>query len=347
MFFFGFLRNCREVIRLAYEYVLANVFFVGVALIAIILCGGVFGALYTHFFLGLDIPKLAVFNEATASYWGQLGDFAGGFLNPLLSFLALMAVLKTMALQREEMKAAQLESRTATQEQKQQTAVYSKQMFESTLFGMLDVHAKILKDISYVGGLGSFCEGRRAVDLIVKSFKNTDAYEAGQSLFGTPSSHEVMQNQVDAFCNQWKGMLGHYYRNLYWIMKMIDTSHETIIEERHYRVAGRRRFYMDYVRKRNYTNIVRAQLSDSEMALLQINCLGDYGVDLKYYVEFYSLLKPLGKDFFGQWGEYMCSKFDDMAFSGLEEIDVDVLAEHRGARVKFNSTRIRRNSSSI
>lgn len=325
---------CKSALEQLIEYVKENRFFVGVALIAVIACGGVFGALYLHFFRGVDIPKLAVVSHDTASYWGQLGDFAGGFLNPLLSFLALMAVLKTMALQRAEMKAAQQEAKTATQEQRQQTAVYSKQMFESTLFGMLDVHAKILGDIKSTGEQSSLHEGRNAIDVIMRSFKETNIYRKGKY---TPHkvTDEYLKSEIADFCNSKVSAVGHYFRNLYWIMKMIDTSQDLPLAHISFDsiVRGDNGLFENYRRKRNYTNIVRAQLSESEMALLQINCLGPYGADLKFYVEKYSLLKPLGKNYFGGLAGHMSKGFNDMAFFGLEKVKPEALIEMSNERM--------------
>lgn len=343
MDFRSFLKACIVDLHSLREYRRKNRFFIGVALIALTACGTIFGALFVHFFWGINIPAIAVVNQGTASYWGQLGDFAGGFLNPLLSFLALMAVLKTMALQRAEMKAAQLEAKTATQEQRQQTAVYSKQMFESTLFGMLDVHAKILGDIKHGDQPGRARQGRDAIDMIVKDFKEGRKYQAG-IFYPESVVDSSIQSEIEVFCNQWLSVSGHYFRNLYWIMKMIDTSQDIPLDFKgdEALVSSKRRFYTDYLRKRNYANIVRAQLSQSEMALLQINCLGSYGADLKYYVEKYSLLKPLGKKYFGAWSAFMSSEFNSMAFFGLEDVDVDALMKMRVDRVARNTSAIRK-----
>ncbi|MBP5958155.1 putative phage abortive infection protein [Pseudomonas anatoliensis] len=317
------------------RYIADNVFFVCVSLLAFSVCTLVFGALFLHFFLDVDIPNLAIENHETASYWGQLGDFAGGFLNPLLSFLALMAVLKTMALQRAEMKATQQEAKIATEEQRQQTAVYSRQMFESTLFGMLDVHAKILGDIKSSDS-SYHREGRDAVDVIVRNFKESDFYKEA-ALHSEMMKYNDVEVDVSKFYKDKISSVGHYFRNLYWIMKMIDSSENALTgSAMHDRIVkDNKEFYADYVRKRNYTNIVRAQLSESEMALLQINCLGSYGADLKYYVEKYSLLKPLGKEYFGSISENMCRHFNKLAFLGLEKIKI-------GELVKIHNNRVRR-----
>lgn len=340
-----FYRVCKASIDDIIAYAKINRFFVSVALFAVLACGTVFGALYFHFFESVNIPMLAITNYESASYWGQLGDFAGGFLNPLLSFLALMAVLKTMSLQRAEMKAAQQEAKIATQEQRQQTAVYSRQMFESTLFGMLDVHSKILADIKYTGSTNDIVEGRHAIEEIVKNFKETNDYRAGVFSPKLVNDEEI-QSQIKKFCTQWKSSTGHYFRNLYWIMKMIDSSQDTSIDSKDLDVLAlnKRRRYTDYLRKRSYTNIIRAQLSDSEMALLQINCLGPYGADLKYYAEKYSLLKPLGEKHFGGWAQYMSSQFNGIAFLGLEHIDADEIIKMTAHKVMLNTSAIRNNS---
>lgn len=50
-------------------------------------------------------------SEKAKAAWGQLGDFLGGVLNPLLSFLALLAVVRTLRLS-----AVQLEQSRQSQE---------------------------------------------------------------------------------------------------------------------------------------------------------------------------------------------------------------------------------------
>lgn len=243
------------------------------------------------------------------------------------------------------MKAAQQEAKTATQEQRQQTAVYSRQMFESTLFGMLDVHSKILADIKFTEPTNDISEGRFAIERMVKSFKGTKCYKLGD-LYPELVTDEEVQSQIEKFCTDWKSSVGHYFRNLYWIMKMIDSSQDASIDNKDLDIltSNKRRRYTDYLRKRSYTNIVRAQLSDSEMALLQINCLGPYGADLKYYAEKYSLLKPLGEKHFGGWAQHMSSKFNGIAFLGLEHIDADKIVKITVNKVMRNTSAIRSNS---
>jgi hypothetical protein len=78
---------------------------------------------------------------------------------------------------------------------------------------------------------------------------------------------------------------GHYFRNLYRIVKTIDSRQfvEDAIE--------------DYKIKYNYTSILRSQLSDVELQWLFFNCLSEYGYKkFKPLIEKYSLLKNLNKN---------------------------------------------------
>ena len=70
--------------------------------------------------------------------------------------------------------------------------------------------------------------------------------------------------------------IGHYFRGLYHIVKLIDQS--------------------DVDNKRLYSNLVRAQLSSFELTLLFYNGLSELGEEkFKPLVERYALLKNLPK----------------------------------------------------
>ena len=81
----------------------------------------------------------------------------------------------------------------------------------------------------------------------------------------------------DIFFKKYQNNLGHYFRNLYHIIKFVDKS--------------------EIDNKKRYTNFVRAQLSSHELALIFYNCLSVYGSEMfKPYIERYSLLKNMNKD---------------------------------------------------
>lgn len=88
--------------------------------------------------------------------------------------------------------------------------------------------------------------------------------------------------------------MGHYFRNLYHIVKFVDKANIS--------------------NKREYTNILRAQLSTGELLLLYFNCLSRYGNEkFKPLVEKYSLLKTIADD--DELLRYDCKDlYDKMAF---------------------------------
>lgn len=326
------------------SYCWGNKFFIFICCLAVAVVGIVFGAVYLHFFKGEDIPHVAALNVGAAPYWGQLGDFAGGLLNPILSFLALMAVLKTMSLQRAEMRATQEEARNANIEQRTQTRVYSKQMFESTLFGLLEVQSRILNDIKIRASSGLDVYGRAAMYELLENFKGRAGIGA-DDLFPEMINEESCQEEIDRFCRLAKPLLGHYFRNLYWILKMVDSSEQLPS----IRLKGKaakfwRTSYPVYLRKRTYTNMVRAQLSEAELALMQINCLGPDGDGLKYYVERYSMLKPLGAEHFRSWSSFMSGRFYEGAFQGRNEFNFPGIEKIRASRVRQSAEDIRKST---
>ena len=130
---------------------------------------------------------------------------------------------------------------------------------------------------------------------------------------------EVMSRGDNAF--------GHYFRNMYQICKMIDNAKfhtltsEGGITERYVRKVTK----INYEQKRFYANILRGQLSSYEMQMLLLNCLTPEGEGLKYYVEKFSMLKPLNRGGFAPGSNELFDLFDEMAFMDLEEIGVDLI----------------------
>lgn len=313
-------------------------FALGVFAFALLMIGLVFAAVYYHFFMRGDIPWVKMGNQESAQYWGQLGDFAGGMLNPILSFLALMAVLKTLAMQRAEMRAAQEEARAATLEQKIQSNLYTRQAFESSFFGMLDVHSRILSDIRYRASTGRPTSGREAVDTMIAELKASTAFKAATLYSGSISEAEI-QIEIDNFCTRYKAEVGHYFRNLYWILKKIDGGRLGLDSEEKYERSHDRRFFFDYLRRRQYASLVRAQLSEGELALLQLNCLGAYGGGLKKYVEKYSLLKSLEPGFFGSWAPYINGQFHGLAVKSSSQVKLSDLQDLFESQMSFKRLR--------
>lgn len=105
--------------------------------------------------LGLYIAyfkNLSVTNDSAT--WGTFGDYLGGTLNPIISFLALIGLLYTIHQQAQEMQATREELKQAAEQQRQQveqqsrqSEIFNLQQFESTFFSLLDQHNKVIENL--------------------------------------------------------------------------------------------------------------------------------------------------------------------------------------------------------
>ncbi len=122
--------------------------------------------------------------------------------------------------------------------------------------------------ISYKDGIDSFWDYRGMVEKGYKKYLN-EGESPEESL--RKSYHFVYIEQ------QQRQYFGHYFRNLFHIFKFIDSSK------------------FDDNEKREYAEIVRAQLSYLELHFLFLNCLIKEGEDFKHYVIKFELLKELSE----------------------------------------------------
>jgi len=214
---------------------------------------------------------------------GQLGDLFGG-VNALFTALAFAGLIFTAVLQRHELE-LQREELAATRNelagQREQLALQNQtfrlQSFESTFFQLLTLHHQIVGALTLeavVGGEVRAVRGRYAFDAFYQELRGR-FIENGQET--DPRSEEAL-NELDELYRSvyepWQSTFGHYFRNLYHIVKLVDQS--------------------ELADKRRYTSLVRAQLSSYELACVFYNCLSQEGVSkFKPLVERYSLLKNL------------------------------------------------------
>jgi len=196
--------------------------------------------------------------------WAQTGDFFGGILNPIFAFLSLILIVFTLrqnqkaleqnkyalnisntelSLSRDEFK----NSVTALNSQVEQS---SYQRFETTFFNMLSLQVEILNSLSFnsksLNSRKNFNEentvGRDVFGSILRWIDDTE--DESNSL-----------RHYDDFQSAENQVVGHYFRNLYQILKFVNNSLITIEE------------------KTKYIRILRAQLSSNELGLLLFNCL--------------------------------------------------------------------------
>lgn len=236
------------------------------------------------FVLGLYVINFHGSFGSEQATWGTFGDYVGGVLNPIFAFASLIAILYSMHLQSEELENSSNELQRSAEALNSQIAISKQQTFDNTFFQLLSLHNAIIKDMDLKDSKNiAVSEGRDCFRTYYLKFKNhyivaqdniTEAkgsYEA--------ESMEHIEVAYDNFFKDNQSNVGHYFRNLYHIIKFIDNA-EMVKET-----------------KKRYASIIRAQLSSYELALLFYNCLSRFGIDdFKPLVEKYSLLHNMGKD---------------------------------------------------
>ena len=249
---------------------------------------------------GSFIHVFPILNEATdRSNWGALGDYFGGILNPFFAFFGLIMLLATLIQSQKELSLTREEIKKSTEALQDQAQTQSRQRFEGTFFQLLSLHQETVKSIDlYNADTKHSTSGRDCFNVFYGRFKkqfNTTLYylinpsEKTQGIsIGTLKMYKLPDDKVDEFqpkietinsayldfYDKNQSEIGHYFRSLYNIAKFIHTS--------------------DIENKRLYSNLLRAQLSVNEMALIFYNCLSDLGSEkFKPLIEEYALLKGI------------------------------------------------------
>jgi hypothetical protein len=311
--------------------------------VSLISCVG--GYIVLKLTYGIDLPFVAMKFAGQIDKLGQFGDFFGGVLNPLLSFMALLGVLYTIRTQGQELKEAREETRIANRIQDKQTAVFERQNFESVFFRLIDVHARTaerIRDNTGSFGANGFQAAVREV-LLQYRYACEDSAQAQRK---TPKPQyaaikpEISSDQqllLQAFEEGVEGeirvLLSQYYRNMYQILKLVD-GFKMFSGDQQTGRRSPRMIRMEYFHRRQYSNILRAQLSDDELKLMFFNCITPYGAGLKAYVEQYSLLKHLQVSKFLNGNKALFDLYEDTAYADYEDIGNDKIIGFAGARVR-------------
>jgi hypothetical protein len=213
---------------------------------------------------------------------GTFGDFFGGVLNPLLTFLTFVALAITMAMQRVQLRTAFADSAAATY----QTTLAR---FETTFFNLLDLHNAIVRDLHYAPGeilldhekpdpeegFEVRRRGSRACSLLSGEAEDITGRRVFALILETIEEKVHVPNAFrddltpiivyKAIQDDNNHILGHYFRNLFQALSLIDAYAK--------KLAGKNS--ADPFSTRRYSNLLRAQLSTNELALLFFNCLKD------------------------------------------------------------------------
>jgi hypothetical protein len=233
-------------------------------------------------FITIVVFSIAIIWRCYVGDMGPFGDFVGGTLNPILTFLTFMGLLLTIVIQKAELRDTRVELERSATALESQIKSTDRQNFESTFFQMLTLHNTIVNsiDLYYSGreripGLDVEKEPRetKGRDCFKQFFQNfEDEYEKLNDL----PERERFQAAYDAFWEKRQQDLAHYYRYLYNVFRFVHESKG--IEDRG-----------------PYVKLLRAQLSDYELVMLFYTALNKHGINYWLYIHEYQLFDNLPK----------------------------------------------------
>lgn len=240
-----------------------------------------------------------VFNFHRSSFskdpadWGTLGDYIGGFLNPIFGLATVILVVVSITIQRKELRASLKEMVSANE--------FAKKMsFEQSLFAWLENYHSQIRDID-----GAPHKGRKVLAELYKENLSESrtvalgkfALRLGQEELDVsrpdvaseayvriwiPQNFEAMCERVLYAVIQYQQLhrelmteLDAPFRTLYRLLRWIDCSERADAEKWH------------------YATLVRSQLSWPELVFLYYNGLTDQGERMAVYSNKYALFDNL------------------------------------------------------
>lgn len=204
---------------------------------------------------------------------GQFGDMFGA-VNALFSGFALVGVVYAIVMQRYEIaltKSELKESKRILAEQQKNNKTQNDQQkiaaFENTFFRMLELFSNITNHMDIQKTDGTATTGKDVFNILFRRL--TSAYRGSRSHVGD------IDSWYNTFYDSNNFEIGHYFRLMYNIVNFVDKAD----------VDGKNAFYV---------KILRAQLSDTEVAILFYNGISVHGRNnFKPLIEKYGLLKNL------------------------------------------------------
>ena len=223
--------------------------------------------------LGLYIAyfkNLSVTNDSAT--WGTFGDYLGGTLNPIISFLALIGLLYTIHQQAQEMQATREELKQAAEQQYRQADIFNLQQFESTFFSLLEQHNKAVEKIEAESIF------KKLHDIYNKKIDQITTRKPPEELSNSHAIKSINQHYE----------LKSYFNLLFQILKFIsislsknsksnnsEDSKITIKDFASDNKISKKKLSQEYItpQERMYSDILRSFIPNHILKLLALNCL--------------------------------------------------------------------------
>lgn len=214
--------------------------------------------------------------------WGQLGDYIGGLLNPLVAGFALMALVVSVRLQKAELAATRKELENSRLAMQEQATTAEQQRREQRFFDFLNIYQSTVDSIQFemeskTGAVISL-QGKRAFRLLTTDQHGNPLGELSQYFSKSEGWDKFLAIDISGrevvLWNNASPVLDHYFRSIFSILR---ESEPTLGED-----CWR------------YTKLLRAQLSRDEVNLIAMNLLYDEeGKKMRDLVARYGILKHM------------------------------------------------------
>lgn len=222
----------------------------------------------------------------TNSERGSFGEIFG-MINSLFSGLAFAGIIYTILLQRIELELQRDEIAKSTAELEGQKLALNRQNFENKFFQLVNLHHQIVNEIheNWLHRSPPQYNDKREIfgnaAMLIYEYYTKATYN---EFSGIDRLVKIYQTEV---YEKHRAVFGHYFRNLFHIVKFVaETPELNSIEKEE-----------DPNIRYNYVKIIRAQLSSYEILLLAYNGLTYYGGPFRENINIYKLLKNM--DFAG------------------------------------------------
>ena len=211
--------------------------------------------LFTIFVIGFNYYYLVDYSER-----GSFGDMFGG-ANALFTGLSLIGLIATISLQRRDMN--------------DQRKTANVQAFENTFFNLLNRHHEFVinaeRKVTTIKKINGVIQSEK-----IDTKKGVDLF---QKIYGGLAQNmrrvgEYNQSVYESIYKNYWDVLGHYYRNVELILKMIHENSS-----------------LSHDNKYTYIDILKSQLSEYETALLFYHFLGHDYVPYKKIAEEYKFFE--------------------------------------------------------
>lgn len=212
-----------------------------------------------------------------ATELGQLGDFFGGLLNPLVSALTLFVAISVWRLQKDELELTRNEMAQTKLAMEDQAKTSEQQRQEQRFFDLLNVYQRTVESISMTRTQSS---GRDTSELLTSNGKQAiSVWLRATSLDKTalnPFNSILVKSKV---ASHWQirdapGMFDHYFRVVFRLL----FEAEKLLGDQHHR----------------YVELFQAQLSRAELIILGYSLwLNDEDQNMTSLADKYHLLEHL------------------------------------------------------